>query len=151
MTELVRRLVCNINAAWKPDHFVYGIQTAGPIEVHHVPKIFERYRLIQLDEPPKMEHPEDANIARRVRLSTNLLLPNATHRREFILELETNAASAINGRGAAFGFWTVITGFEMCSRGRRFLPLVTNVDPMVEIDAMEEYLSDILKRLKSIG
>lgn len=151
MTERIRQLICEINDAWKPDHFVYPVHDEEFPTVHHVPKVFERYRLEHLDQPPKTPQVEfDANISRRIRLEGTKLLIGAGHRRVFILDLETNAASAISGRGMAFGFYAIITGFEMRSRGHRFMPLVTNVkDLSDEIEAMEKYLSGILESLKS--
>lgn len=153
MTARIRELICEINDAWKPDHFVYPVRDEEFPSVHHMPKIFERYRLTQMDAPPKapqVEFPESANITRRIRLEGTKLLIGAGHRRVFILDLETNAASAISCRGMAFGFYAIITGFEMRSRGHRFMPLVTTVkDLSDEIEAMETYLSGILESLKS--
>ena len=154
MTARIRELICEINDSWKPDHFVYPVRGDEFPTVHHVPKVFERYRLTQLDTPPKftpqVDFPDGANIARRIRLEVNKLLVNANHRRVMILDLETNAASAVSGRGMAFGFYAIITGFEMRSRGHRYMPLVTNVkDLSDEIEAMELYLSGILESLKA--
>lgn len=153
MTARIRELICEINDTWKPDHFVYPSRQGEFPSAHHVPLVFEPYRLTTLDEPPKapqVEFPDGINVSRRLRLETNKLLVNANHRRWFILDLETNAASAVSGRGMAFGFYAIITGFEMRSRGHRFLPLVTNTfDPSDEIAAMELYLSGVLERLKA--
>lgn len=162
MTERIRQLICEINAAWKPDHFVYGIreeEQQEPLTEKHVqavPYPLRRWLVTANDRIPNisvrrpLETHADPNYHSRITLEHTKLLIGANHRRRFYLSLNTNALDSISTRGMAWGFYACVMHFEMHSRDRKYLPLVTNVpdDMSDDIAAMESFLSDLLEELK---
>lgn len=162
MSERIRQLICDINAAWKPDHFVYGIreeELSEPLNEKHVqavPYPLRRWRVIVNERIPNIQtrlplaESATSTFHNRVTLEHTKLMLGANHRRRFYLNINTNALESITTRGMAWGFYACVMHFEMHSRDRVYLPLVTHVpdDMSDDIAAMESFLSDLLEELK---
>lgn len=147
MTDRIRQLICEINAAWEPRHFIY---------MQHP---FDK-------EPVVQPHPEafvDFNMGteywhRQVSagdlqsLSKSFLAPGADSRHEFRIIFETNSSSSLCeiSHKADEDFYAAIFSFEMLKDGKLYNPLIHNYpDSSDVIDTMESYLSELLESLKA--
>jgi len=159
MSNRIHQLICDINAAWKPDHFVYAARDQEFRETHSVPQVLERWMVADNKSEPTYAfgaqgdpsgHPEPSGYEWRLDLRHTKLILGANSRLAFRIVLETNACSTVR-RGMAWGFFARIVHFEMSSRTHRYLPLVSHIpdDKSGAVEAMEKFLSELLEELTS--
>lgn len=147
MSNRIRELICEINAAWKPEHFIY-MQPGFDKEptTQPIPAVFTDWSM-----GTEYWH-RQVSSGDLQSLSKSFLATGANSRHEFRIIFETNAHCTLDDVSfkADDGFYAAIFSFEMFKDGRLYNPLTHNYpDSSDVIDTMESFLSEVLESLKA--